>query len=104
MIELPPKIDRKTLANALLKSIDPNILPVVDEVNAFYEYWDKAKYKQLPKGFTPQMLWANVKASCLRNMIPVWNRYGINLCVTSQMQRLCHEFDMKFVGIHASVC
>ena len=25
-----------------------------------------------------------------------WNKYGINLCVTSQMQRLCHEFDMKF--------
>lgn len=96
MIELPPKIDKKTLVNALLKGIDPNIMPVVDKVNADYEYWDKAKYKKLPKGFTPQMLWANVKASRLRNMIPVWNKYGINLCVTSQMQRLCHEFDMKF--------
>ena len=74
MIELPPKI----------------------EVNADYEYWDKAKYKKLPEGFTPQMLWANVKASRLRSMIPVWNKYSINLCVTSQMQRLCHEFDMKF--------
>ena len=123
MIELPPKIDKKTLVNALLKGIDPNIMPVVDRVNADYEYWDKAKYKKLPEGFTPQMLWANVKASrlrsmipvwnkysinlCvtsqmnvkasrLRSMIPVWNKYGINLCVTSQMQRLCHEFDMKF--------
>ena len=96
MIELPPKIDRKTLVNALLKGIDPNIMPVVDKVNADYEYWDKAKYKKLPEGFTPQMLWANVKASRLRSTIPVWNKYGINLCVTSQMQRLCHEFDMKF--------
>ena len=96
MIELPPKIDRKTLVNALLKGIDPNIMPVVDKVNADYEYWDEAKYKKLPEGFTPQMLWANVKASRLRSMIPVWNKYGINLCVTSQMQRLCHEFDMKF--------
>ena len=96
MIELPPKIDRKTLVNALLKGIDPNIMPVVDKVNADYEYWDKVKYKKLPEGFTPQMLWANVKASRLRNMIPVWNKYGIKLCVTSQMQRLCHEFDMKF--------
>ena len=96
MIELPPKIDRKTLVNALLKGIDPNIMPVVDKVNADYEYWDKAKYKKLPEGFTPQMLWTNVKASRLRSMIPVWNKYGINLCVTSQMQRLCHEFDMKF--------
>ena len=96
MIELPPKIDRKTLVNALLKGIDSNIMPVVDKVNADYEYWDKAKYKKLPEGFTPQMLWANVKASRLRSMISVWNKYGINLCVTSQMQRLCHEFDMKF--------
>lgn len=96
MIELPPKIDKKTLVNALLKGINPNIMPVVDKVNADYEYWDKAKYKKLPEGFTPQMLWANVKASRLRSMIPVWNKYSINLCVTSQMQRLCHEFDMKF--------
>ncbi len=96
MIELPPKIDKKTLVNALLKGIDPNIMPVVDKVNADYEYWDKAKYKKLPEGFTPQMLWANVKASRLKSMIPVWNKYSINLCVTSQMQRLCHEFDMKF--------
>lgn len=96
MIELPPKIDRKTLVNALLKGIDPNIMPVVDKVNADYEYWDKAKYKKLPEGFTPQMLWTNVKASRLRGTIPVWNKYGINLCVTSQMQRLCHEFDMEF--------
>lgn len=96
MIELPPKIDKKTLVNALLKGINPNIMPVVDKVNADYEYWDKTKYKKLPEGFTPQMLWANVKASRLRSMIPVWNKYSINLCVTSQMQRLCHEFDMKF--------
>ena len=48
MIELPPKIDKKTLVNALLKGIDPNIMPVVDKVNADYEYWDKAKYKKLP--------------------------------------------------------
>ena len=96
MIELPPKIDRKTLVNALLKGIAPNIMPVVDKVNADYEYWDKAKYKKLPEGFTPQMLWTYVKASRLRSTIPVWNTYGINLCVTSQMQRLCHEFDMKF--------
>ena len=96
MIELPPKIDRKMLVNALLKGIDPNIMSVVDKVNADYEYWDKAKYKKLPEGFTPQMLWTNVKASRLRSTIPVWNKYGINLCVTSQMQRLCHEFDMKF--------
>lgn len=96
MIELPPKIDKKILANALLKGIDPNIMPIVDKVNDGYEYWDKVKYKKLPEGFTSQMLWANVKASRLRSIIPVWGKYGINLCITSQMQRMCHEFDMKF--------
>lgn len=96
MIEQPPKIDKKVLVNALLKGIDPNIMSIVDTVNANYEYWDKVKYKKLPEGYTPQMLWTNVKASRLRNMILVWEKYGISLCVTSQMQRLCHEFDMKF--------
>ena len=96
MIEQPPKIDKKTLINALLKGIDPNIMPVVDKANDDYEYWDKVKYKKLPEGFTPQMLRANVKASRLKSMIPVWEKYGINLCITSQMQRMCHEFDMKF--------
>ena len=96
MIELPPKIDRKTLVNALLKGCDAEIAPIVDKINADYEYWDKVKYKSLPKGYTSQMLWTHVKASRLRGMMTVWDKYGINLCVTSQMQRMCHDFDMKF--------
>ena len=96
MIELPPKIDKKTLVNALLKGIAPNIMPIVDKVNDDYEYWDKVKYKKLPEGVTPQMLWANVKASRLRSMILVWEKYGVNLCITNKMQYMCHEFDMKF--------
>ena len=96
MIELPPKIDKKALVNALLKGIVPNIMPVVDKVNADYEYWDKIKYKKLPEGVTPQMLWTNVKASRLKSMIPVWDKEGVSRCVASQMQRLGHEFGMKF--------
>jgi Fic family protein len=96
MIELPPKIDKKTLVNALLKGSDAEITPIVDKVNADYEYWDKVKYKPLPKGYTPQMLWTHVKASRLRGMMTVWDKYGISLCITSQMQRICHDFDMKF--------
>ena len=96
MIELPPKIDKKSLVNALLKGSDTEIAPIVDKVNADYEYWDKVKYKPLPEGYTSQMLWTHVKASRLRGMMVVWNKYGINLCITSQMQRMCHNFDMKF--------
>ena len=96
MIELPPKIDKKTLVNVLLKGSDAEIASIVDKVNADYEYWDKVKYKKTPEGCTPQMLWTHVKASRLRGMMTVWDKYGINLCVTSQMQRMCHDFDMKF--------
>ena len=96
MIELPPKIDKKTLVNALLKGRDAEITPLVDKINDNYEYWDKVKYKPLPEGYTSQMLWTQVKASRLRGMMVVWNKYDVNLCITSQMQRMCHDFDMKF--------
>lgn len=96
MIELPPKIDKKALVNALLKDTDSNIMSIVDKVNANYEYWDKVKYKSLPEGYTSQMLWTDVKASRLKGMMVVWDKYGINLCITSQMQQMCHDFDMKF--------
>jgi len=96
MIELPPKVDRKTLVNALLKGFDAEIAPLVDRINATYDYWDKVKYKPLPEGYTPQMLWTYVKASRMRGLMPVWEKYGIKLCITSQMQRMCHDFDMKF--------
>lgn len=96
MIELPPKIDRKTIVNALLKESNEEIAQLVDAINSNYEYWDKVKYKSLPEGFTPQMLWAHVKASRLRGMITVWEKYDISLCITSKMLRMCHEFDMKF--------
>ena len=96
MIELPPKIDRKTLINVLFKKSNPEIEKLVDKINSDYEYWDKVKYKSLPEGYTPQMLWTQVKASRIRSMIPVWDKYGINLCITSKMLRMCHEFDMKF--------
>ena len=96
MIELPPKIDRMTLINVLLKKNNPEIEQLVDRINSDYEYWDKVKYKPLPEGCTSQMLWAQVKASRIKGLISVWEKYGINLCITSKMLRMCHEFDMKF--------
>lgn len=96
MIELPPKIDSQIYIKALTKEVPEDIRMLIDKINDDYEYWDKVKYKSLPEGYTPQILWTYVKASRLRGMIKVWDKYGINLCITSQMQRLCHEFDMLF--------
>ena len=98
MMELPPKIDKKTLVNALLKGSDAEIAPLVDKINADYEYWDKVKYKPLPKGYTPQLLWTYVKASRIKGTIIVWEKYGSILCITSRMMQMCHDFDMKFGG------
>ena len=96
MIESPPKINRRLIVNAILDGCDAAIAPLVGKINENYEYWDKVKYKPLPSGYTPEMLWAQVKASRLSGAFIVWEKYGINLCVTSQMQRMCHDFDMKF--------
>lgn len=96
MIELPPKIKQEILLDVYFKGVDAEIAPLVDKINADYEYWDKVKYKPLPDGYTPKLLWANVKASRARGRIIVWDKYHINLCITSQMHRMCHDFDMKF--------
>ena len=96
MIEFPPKIDKKALINAVVTGADASIVPIIDKINASYEYWDKVKYVPVPEGYTPQKLWMFVKASRIRGMVTVWDKYGINLCITNQMQRMCHDFDMKF--------
>ena len=96
MIERPPKVDDRDLMGALFEKHSPEIENLIDKINADYLYWDKVKYKPLPEGYTPQMLWTYVKASRVRRVITVWDKYDIILCITSQMQRMCHDFDMKF--------
>ena len=96
MIEQPPKIDDRDLMEALFQKHSPEIENLIDKIDADYLYWDKVKYKPLPEGYTPQMLWTYVKASRVRRVITVWKKYDIILCITSQMQRMCHNFDMKF--------
>ena len=96
MIELPPKLDNKTLNKVLIGKSDIDANLIVDKINEDYDYWDKVKYKPLPNGYNSTMLWSHVKASRYKGRIPIWNKYGINLCVTNHMQRICHEFDMIF--------
>lgn len=103
MMELPPKIEKKAFSDALFGKTSEEINLLVDQINEEYDYWDKVKYKKpLPKGVTPEMLWSYVKASRLKQSVLIWDKYDIKLCVTSQMQRLCHEFDMLFGGFWSS--
>lgn len=97
MIELPPKIDSKSLISALFNTSNPEIEKLVYKINETYDYWDKVKYKANPSlGITADKLWLYVKADRLKHTQLIWDRYGIKLCVTNQMQKLCHEFDMLF--------
>lgn len=75
-----------------------DIAGIVDKINDSYKYWDAVKYEKIPKDITARKLWIYVKASRVRNMMPVWGKYGIHLTITNEMQRLCHEFDMSFGG------
>lgn len=97
MIEHAPKIDRKTLNEAFMGIKNPDIEALVDKINDTYEYWDKVKYKNTTSlGISTQTLWSYVKASRIKSWMIVWEKYGIKLGLTHQMQRLCHEFDMQF--------
>ena len=103
MMELPPKIEKKAFSDAVFGKTSEEINLLVDQINEEYDYWDKVKYKKpLPNGVTPEMLWSYVKASRLKQSVMIWDKYDIKLCVTSQMQRLCHEFDMLFGNFWSS--
>ena len=102
-MELPPKIEKRAFSDALFGKTSEEINFLVDQINKEYDYWDKVKYKKpLPNGVTPEMLWSYVKASRLKQSVMIWDKYGIKLCVTSHIQRLCHEFDMLFGSFWSS--
>ncbi len=101
MIENPPKLTEKELVEAyiaLSSSSNSDVSLLIDRINENYEYWSAVKYKTIPASLSHEMLWAYVKASRLRNNIPVWDKFGINISITNQMQRICHELDMNFGG------
>lgn len=101
MIEYPPKVTERELAKAYFTLVSNNnneLSQLIERINENYEYWSDVKYKTIPSSFSHEMLWACVKASRVRNRIFVWDQYGINVSITNQMQRICHELDMNFGG------
>ena len=98
ILETPPIIKDEEFFEIILTPPQEEITTIVDKINEEYEYWDTVKYKKCPKGCSSKKLWIYVKASRLKNMVRVWDKYGITLGITNQMQRMCHEFDMNFGG------
>lgn len=98
IIETPPVIKDEELIQSIISPIQEDVANIVTKINEEYEYWDTVKYKKCPKGCSPRMLWSYVKASRIKSTIEIWEKYGIVLGVTNQMQRMCHELDMNFGG------
>ena len=98
MIESPPKLDKKTIAKAVLIMGNPEVERLVGEINQDYLYWSDIKYKRLPDGVTHTELWGAVKVSRMLQRTFQWSKYGITVTMTNRMQQLCHEFDMNFGG------
>ena len=102
MIERPPIISKEEEQSAYLslvsKEIDHDVLNLIDKINDDYAYWSDVKYKPLPSSISSRRLWAMVKASRALHKIVAWPKYGISMCLTNNMQRMCHELDMNFGG------
>lgn len=101
MIEKPPVADNGSLLKTYIRAsgrADDILMSLAEQSKEKYEYWSEVKYKQLPPGTSKEDFWMLVKALRLQNSIPVWPRYGMTLCITNRMQRICHELDMNFVG------
>lgn len=97
-IEKAPSISQEDLLSAMLLAPNDKVLEIVNKINENFEYWDSVKYKRCSNGCTPQQLWTYVKAARVKSMMPIWNKYGITLTLTNQMQRMCHEIDMNWGG------
>ena len=99
-MEQPPKVSGRELMKALvgLHSLPEQMKQLVQSVNDHYEYWDKAKYKALPSGFTPEDLWRFVVADRRTKIVQVWPKYHVHFSLTGMMQQQCHQYDMNFGG------
>ena len=71
---------------------------MVEKININFEYWDTVKYKKCPPDCTPTDLWTYVKAARIKSAITVWEKYGVSLSLTNNMQKKYHEIDMNWGG------
>lgn len=100
MIEKPPKYQIDELGKLMFDNPnDEALILLINKINAKYEYWDTVKYKPLPtECSSSRELWLRIKASRVLTTVLPWPKYGLSFGLTSNMQRLCHEFDLNFGG------
>lgn len=95
-IEQSPRINQTALSSAILNPPEGKIEEMVEKININFEYWDTVKYKKCPPDCTPTDLWTYVKAARIKSAITVWEKYGVSLSLTNNMQKKCHEIDMNW--------
>ena len=98
MLESPPFLHREQIIAASLEPTTDEVKKLVDRLENDYAYWTDAKYRAKGVGLTPEQLWAHLKAARERKRIVAWPSFGIHFALTSEMQRVCHETDLKFGG------
>ena len=98
MLESPPFLQREQIIAASLEPTTDEVKKLVDRLENDYAYWTDAKYRAKGVGLMPEQLWAHLKAARERKRIVAWPSFGIHFALTSEMQRVCHETDLKFGG------
>lgn len=94
-MEHAPHIDEKELLNIMLKPLPKEMKALVEQANSEYCYWTEAKYKKCPPPYTSKDLWKAIVAERKRLRQDLWDKYNIHFALTSNIQKLCHELDVK---------
>lgn len=98
MIEHPPLLQRQEIIAAALEPTTDEVKRLVDRLVNDYTYWTDIKYRAKNVALAPERLWAHLKAERERKAVEAWPNFGIHFTLTSEMQRVCHETDLKFGG------
>lgn len=71
---------------------------LVTQINEEYLYWDKVKYKPVPEGRSPMVLWSLVKLSRRQARWLRFGKYSFMFTLTNSIQKALHEFDLHIGG------
>ena len=99
MVEIAPIIKINQNPDAVINLVtDPKLRDLYKKVDDEYLYWDKIKYL-VPKGIDAVNFWGAVKMRRQMQMQTIkFGNYTFSFAITTFMQSLLHEFDLKMGG------
>ena len=99
MVEIAPIVKINQNPDAVINLVtDPKLRDLYKKVDDEYLYWDKIKYL-VPKGIDAVNFWGAVKMRRQMQMQTIkFGNYTFSFAITTFMQSLLHEFDLKMGG------